>query len=138
MSREESGVAMKFPDELKYSKEHEWVRVDGNHTTVGITEHAQAELGDVVHVELPEVGAELEASNSFGTVESVKAVSDLFAPVSGKVTQVNSALEERPEVINSDPYEDGWMIIIEMSDPGELDGLLSADVYGTYVEEEDS
>ncbi len=127
---------MEFPEELKYSRKHEWVRVDGGHATVGITEHAQAELGDVVHVELPKVGAEMEASNSFGTVESVKAVSDLFAPVSGKVTQVNSALEEQPEVINSDPYEDGWMVVIEMSDLGELDGLLSAEAYGAYVKEE--
>lgn len=127
---------MEFSEELKYSRKHEWVRVDGGHATVGITEHAQAELGDVVHVELPKVGAEMEASNSFGTVESVKAVSDLFAPVSGKVTQVNSALEEQPEVINSDPYEDGWMVVIEMSDLGELDGLLSAEAYGAYVKEE--
>ncbi len=129
-------MAMEFSEELKYSRKHEWVRVDGGHATVGITEHAQAELGDVVHVELPKVGAEMEASNSFGTVESVKAVSDLFAPVSGKVTQVNSALEEQPEVINSDPYEDGWMVVIEMSDLGELDGLLSAEAYGAYVKEE--
>ena len=127
---------MEFPEELKYTKEHEWVRVDGNQAVVGITEHAQAELGDIVYVELPEVGSEVEANSPFGTVESVKAVSDLFAPVSGKVLQVNTALEERPEAINSDPYDDGWMIVIEMSDPSELDDLLSAEDYATHIEEE--
>jgi glycine cleavage system H protein len=127
---------MEFPGDLKYTKEHEWVRVEGNHATVGITEYAQGELGDIVYVELPEVGSEVEANSPFGSVESVKAVSDLFAPLSGKVIQVNPILEERPEVINSDPYEDGWMIAIEMSDPGELDDLLSAEDYATHIEEE--
>lgn len=127
---------MEFPEDLKYTKEHEWVRIEGTHATVGITEYAQGELGDIVYVELPEVGSEVEANSPFGTVESVKAVSDLFAPVSGKVLQVNPILEERPEVINADPYEDGWMIVVEMSDPGELDDLLSAEDYATHIEEE--
>jgi glycine cleavage system H protein len=127
---------MEFPKHLKYSREHEWVKVEGNIAQVGITDYAQSELGDVVYVELPEVGTDVEANNTFGVVESVKAVSDLFAPVTGSVTEVNPQLEEEPELVNSDPYEDGWMIKIEMNDPSELNDLLDADEYKTFVEEE--
>ncbi|MBI3025334.1 MAG: glycine cleavage system protein GcvH [Candidatus Tectomicrobia bacterium] len=127
---------MEFPKQLKYSREHEWVKVEGNIAQVGITDYAQSELGDVVYVELPEVGADVEANNTFGVVESVKAVSDLFAPVTGSITEVNPQLEEEPELVNSDPYEDGWMIKIEMNDPSELNDLLDADEYKTFVEEE--
>ncbi len=127
---------MEFPKELKYAKEHTWVRVNGSQATVGISDHAQSELGDIMFVDLPEVGAEVKAHASFGNVESVKTVSELFAPVSGKVSKVNSDLGEGPEVVNAKPYEDGWMVEIEMSDPSELDGLLSAEAYSAYTNEE--
>jgi glycine cleavage system H protein len=127
---------MEFPKHLKYSREHEWVKVEGNVAQVGITDYAQSELGDVVYVELPEVGTDVEANNTFGVVESVKAVSDLFAPVTGSIAEVNPQLEEEPELVNSDPYEDGWMIKITMSDASELNDLLDADEYKTFVEEE--
>ena len=129
---------MEFPGDLLYTKEHEWALVQGNNLRVGITDYAQSQLGDVVYVELPDVGADVEAGNTFGVVESVKAVSDLFSPVSGKVKEVNHALEESPEVINSDPYENGWMLLIEMSDESELDELLSAEDYQNFVQEESS
>ncbi len=121
---------------LKYSREHEWVRVEGNIAVIGITDFAQSELGDVVYVELPEVGTEVEANNTFGVVESVKAVSDLFAPVSGVVIEANTTLEDQPELVNSEPYEDGWMIRVEMKDESELNDLLEADSYRAYTEEE--
>ena len=121
---------------LKYSREHEWVRVEGNIAVIGITDFAQSELGDVVYVELPEVGTEVEANNTFGVVESVKAVSDLFAPVSGVVIEANITLEDQPELVNSEPYEDGWMIRVEMKDESELNDLLEADSYRAYTEEE--
>ena len=127
---------MELPSGLKYSREHEWVRVEENTALIGITDFAQAELGDVVYVELPEVGMEVEANNTFGVVESVKAVSDLFAPVSGVVTEANTTLEDEPELVNSDPYEDGWMIRVEMKDESELNDLLEADSYRAYTEEE--
>ena len=127
---------MELPSGLKYSREHEWVRVEGNIVVIGITDFAQAELGDVVYVELPEVGTEVEANNTFGVVESVKAVSDLFAPVSGVVTEANITLEDQPELVNSEPYEDGWMIRVEMKDESELNDLLEADSYRAYTEEE--
>ena len=127
---------MELPSGLKYSREHEWVRVEENTALIGITDFAQAELGDVVYVELPEVGTEVEANNTFGVVESVKAVSDLFAPVSGVVTEANTTLEDEPELVNSDPYEDGWMIRVEMKDESELNDLLEADSYRAYTEEE--
>ena len=127
---------MKVPANLKFSREHEWVRMEGNAALVGITDYAQSELGDVVYVELPEVGAAVEANSTFGVVESVKAVSDLYAPVSGSVTEVNEQLEEEPELVNSDPYEEGWMIKIEMSDTSELDGLIDAEEYRNLTEEE--
>ncbi len=127
---------MEFPGELQYTKEHEWVLVEGNRARVGITDYAQSQLGDVVFVDLPEVGAEVESGGTFGVVESVKAVSDLFIPVSGKVKEVNETLGEQPETVNSDPYVNGWMIVIEMSDNSELEELLSADDYQTFVKEE--
>ena len=127
---------MELPSGLKYSREHEWVRVEGNIVVIGITDFAQSELGDVVYVELPEVGTEVEANNTFGVVESVKAVSDLFAPVSGVVIEANITLEDQPELVNSEPYEDGWMIRVEMKDESELNDLLEADSYRAYTEEE--
>ncbi|MFQ5895148.1 MAG: glycine cleavage system protein GcvH [Nitrospinota bacterium] len=127
---------MEFPDELKYTKEHEWVRVEGDRAVVGITEYAQGELGDIVYVELPEVDSEVERNGTFGVVESVKAVSDLYVPVSGRVVEVNESLQEEPELVNSDPYEDGWMIVIEMGDPSELGELMSAEDYQAYIEQE--
>ncbi|MCY4381908.1 MAG: glycine cleavage system protein GcvH [Nitrospinae bacterium] len=127
---------MELPSGLKYSREHEWVRVEGNIAVIGITDFAQSELGDVVYVELPEVGTEVEANNTFGVVESVKAVSDLFAPVSGVVVEANTTLEDQPELVNSEPYEDGWMIRVEMKDDSELSDLLEADSYRAYTEEE--
>jgi glycine cleavage system H protein len=127
---------MEFPEALRYTKEHEWARIEGNRVVVGITDYAQEELGDVVFVELPGVGTAVEAMGTFGVVESVKAVSDLYAPVSGTVVQINTALEERPELLNASPYGDGWMIVIEISNPEELQGLLSAADYQRYVEQE--
>ncbi|WP_029420292.1 glycine cleavage system protein GcvH [Alicyclobacillus macrosporangiidus] len=122
-----------IPADLKYSKEHEWVRVEGNRAYVGITDFAQDELGDIVFVELPEVGAQVTANETFGTVESVKTVSDLFAPVSGKVVEVNGALADNPEKVNESPYGDGWMIVIEMSNPEELNQLLDAAGYQAHI-----
>lgn len=123
------------PQELKYSKEHEWVRVDGSKAYIGISDFAQDELGDIVFVELPEAGSTLSVNSTFGTVESVKTVSDLFAPISGKVVEVNGKLEDSPELVNSDPYGDGWMILVEMSEPSELDDLLDAAAYSAHVAE---
>ncbi|MBE3595725.1 MAG: glycine cleavage system protein GcvH [Hydrogenibacillus sp.] len=126
---------MEFPAGLKYSKEHEWVRVDGTKAYIGITDFAQDELGDIVYVELPEVGAELVAGESFGSVESVKTVSELYAPVSGKVVEVNGRLADEPELVNRAPYADGWMIVVEMRDPAELEALLDAEGYRAHVAE---
>ena len=120
---------MAYPDDLSYSKEHEWVRQDGTRATIGITSFAADELGDIVFVELPEVGATLSQFGTFGVVESVKAVSDLFAPVSGEIVEVNEALRDSPELLNSDPFGEGWIAIVEMSDRSELDTLLDADGY---------
>jgi len=128
-------MGMEFPAELKYSTEHEWVRVEGNHARVGITDYAQSELGDVVYVDLPEVGTEVQKGSVFGSVESVKAVSDLYAPVSGRVVEVNESLKDAPERINSSPYGDGWMIVVEMRDPSEIAELLDADAYRAHVGE---
>lgn len=126
---------MNVPADLKYSEEHEWVRVDGNRATVGITDFAQSELGDIVFVELPKVGDSVEFGEPFGSVESVKTVSELYAPVSGKVVEVNRTLEDAPEKVNQSPYGDGWMIVVEMSDPSELEKLWDADKYKeTYGE----
>lgn len=129
---------MAVPSDLKYTKDHEWVRVQGKTAVVGITDHAQQQLGDVVYVELPKVGDKLEATAPFGTVESVKAVSEMFAPVSGKVVKVNEELTDEPELMNTDPYTDGWAIELELSDTKQLDGLLSASEYEKYLQQEAS
>ena len=126
---------MDFPPDLQYTKEHEWARIEGTRIVVGITDFAQEELGDVVFVELPPVHTTVEANGTFGVVESVKAVSDLYAPVSGTVIAVNHALEDRPELVNEAPYGDGWMIAIEASRPEEFDHLLSAEAYQRYLEQ---
>ena len=120
---------MSYPDDLAYSREHEWVRVDGGRATIGITSFAADELGDIVFVELPEIGAALSQFTSFGVVESVKAVSDLYAPVSGEVVEVNDALRESPELLNADPFGEGWIARVELANRGELDTLLDADAY---------
>lgn len=126
---------MDFPDNLKYSKEHEWVMmIEDDVALIGITEYAQSELGDVVYVELPEVGEKITKDDPFGSVESVKAVSDLFAPVSGTVIEVNDSLSDNPELVNEDFYGDGWMIKVQISDKEELKDLLAPDEYGEYVE----
>jgi len=127
---------MEFPKELRYSREHEWVAVEENVATIGITDYAQDQLGDLVYVELPEVGAQVTKDEAFGVVESVKAVSDIYAPVSGTVTEVNVGLPDSPETINEDPYGDAWMIRVEMSDPAELEDLMKAAEYQKFVEEE--
>ena len=121
------------PDELKYTKEHEWVRVDGENATIGITDHAQDELGDVVFVELPAIGDKIDMDEPFGNVESVKAVSELFMPLTGVVLKVNTALEEVPELVNDDPYGKGWMVRIRIEDPSEMDALLSSEEYDDYM-----
>jgi len=126
---------MAYPKDYKYTKEHEWIQVNGNTGLVGITEHAQEALGDIVFVELPKVGTQLEAGKSFGSVESVKAVSELYAPASGKVIAVNEALNQSPENVNKDAHG-AWMIKIELSNPSETAGLLSADDYTKFVAEE--
>lgn len=126
----------KSPAELKYAATHEWARVEGDIVTVGITNHAQDALGDLVYIELPEVGDSLKAADEAGVVESVKAASDIYAPVTGEVVEVNSALVDSPEIVNSDPYHDGWMYKIRMTDPAELDDLLSAEDYDAQVEAE--
>lgn len=124
------------PEELHYSKDHEWIRVEGDVGTIGITDHAQAALGDVVYVELPKVGESFTAHEAFGSVESVKAVSEIFTPVSGEVTEVNEALQDEPEKVNNDPYNEGWMARIRMSNPGEVDALLSAAEYEDFTKAE--
>jgi len=127
---------MNFPEDLKYTRDHEWARVKGNRVTVGITDFAQDQLGDVVYVELPDVGDMVKKGEAFGVVESTKAVSDLFAPVSGKVIEVNDPLTDAPETVNDDPYEEGWMIVVEAANPSELSDLLDAAAYEKFVEEE--
>lgn len=124
-----------YPDSYRYTEEHEWISVDGDVGTVGITYHAQDELGDVVFVELPAVGSRFPAGAAFGTIESVKAVSDLYAPVSGEITEVNDDLVDHPEVVNEDPHGAAWMVKIKLEDPGEVDGLLSADGYQSHIQE---
>jgi glycine cleavage system H protein len=127
---------MAYPNDYKYTKEHEWVKADGSVATIGITDHAQESLGDIVFVELPKVGAELEAGKSFGTVESVKAVSDIFAPVSGTVTEVNSELVNAPEKINSDAHS-AWIVKIQLKSPAEVGGLMTAADYEQFLKEEE-
>ena len=120
---------MSYPDDLRYSKEHEWVRADGDRATIGITSFAADELGDIVFVELPEVGTSLSQFGTFGVVESVKAVSDLYATISGEVLEVNDALREAPELLNSDPFGEGWIARIALADSSEVDSLLDAEAY---------
>lgn len=127
---------MEFPEELKYTEEHEWVMVEDDLAIIGITDFAQDSLGDVVFVELPEKEAEVEAGKAFGVVESVKAVSDIYAPVTGVVEEVNEELTDTPEIINTSPYEDGWMIKIRMSDTSELADLMDAEAYQAHIAEE--
>lgn len=122
------------PEGLRYTKEHEWVRVEGDLAVVGITDYAQRELGDVVFVELPQVGTQVRQMQPFGVVESVKAVSDLYAPVSGEVRERNDRLESEPELVNRDPYGEGWMIKVAMRDPSELDRLMTAQQYQEYLD----
>ena len=124
---------MNIPAELKYTKDHEWAKIEGDVVTIGITDYAQGELGDVVFVELPAAGDTVEKGNSFGTIEAVKAVADLFSPISGEVVEVNNLLEDAPETVNKDPYGDGWMVKIKLSDTTELDELLDAGAYEDLV-----
>lgn len=121
------------PTDLRYTNDHEWVRADGAEATIGITAYAASQLGDIVFVELPDVGRVLEQSAPFGVVESVKAVSDLFAPVGGEVVQANAALGQSPELVNADPYDAGWMIRVRLTDPGQLDDLLDAVAYDALI-----
>jgi len=122
-----------IPENLRYSKDHEWVSVDGETATIGITDYAQHQLGDVVYVELPKAGETFTEHEAFGSVESVKAVSEIFTPISGEVTEVNDGLNDTPEVVNADPYEGGWMVRLKMSNAGEVDALLSAAEYEEYL-----
>jgi glycine cleavage system H protein len=124
---------MAYPTAFRYTKEHEWVQIEGKRARVGITDHAQAELGDVVFVELPSMGTVVKKGGHLGTVESVKAVSDLFAPVSGKVVAVNSDLETSPETVNQSPHADGWIAVLEISDPSEANDLLDAVAYEAFI-----
>jgi glycine cleavage system H protein len=124
---------MEFPTDLKYTKEHEWVRIEGNVGVVGITDYAQGELGDVVFVELPAKGRTVKAGDTFGTIEAVKAVSDLYAPVSGEVLEVNAALAANSELVNKEPYGGGWMLKIKIAEAGELSGLLDAAAYRALI-----
>jgi glycine cleavage system H protein len=124
---------MSIPKNLKYAKTHEWVRVEGNVAVVGITDHAQQELTDIVYVELPSVGAQVEATKESAVVESVKAASDIYAPVSGEIVAVNEELSSAPELVNEDPYGKGWLFKVKMSDPAELDELLSPDDYSHHI-----
>jgi len=125
---------MKLPENLKYTKDHEWIKIDGDIATIGITDFAQSELGDIVYVEVETLDEELDKEEVFGTVEAVKTVSDLFMPVSGKVEEFNESLEDEPELVNDNPYEDGWIIKIKMSNPDEASELLSSSDYKAHIE----
>ncbi len=124
------------PKDLLYTKEHEWARVEGDIVTVGITDYAQSQLSDIVYVELPEVGSQVKAMEPFGTVEAVKAVSDLYSPVTGEVVEVNERLQDEPDLVNKDPYGEGWMIKVKIADPDELKTLLSPEDYEKLIQEE--
>ncbi|MBA4259642.1 MAG: glycine cleavage system protein H [Chitinophaga sp.] len=124
---------MNFPAELRYTKDHEWISIEGNVATIGITDFAQHELGDIVYVDINTVGKELAAEEVFGTVEAVKTVSDLFLPLAGTVTEVNALLEKQPELVNTDPYGDGWMIKMTVADPSSFEGLMTKDAYEALV-----
>lgn len=126
---------MNIPEELLYTKEHEWTRIDDKVATIGITDYAQGELGDIVYVELPEVGTQVNQGDSFGTIEAVKAVSDLYAPLTGEVVEVNESLSDEPEKINQDPYSEGWMIKIKLSDESEKEELLDSAQYEDLIQE---
>jgi glycine cleavage system H protein len=126
---------MEFPEELRYSAEHEWVRVDGTRAIVGITDYAQDALGDVVYVQLPDVGLAVIANASIAEIESTKSVSEVYSPVTGTVVEVNSALDDAPEQLNSDPYGGGWIFVVELAEPGEVDALMDAAAYKALVEE---
>jgi glycine cleavage system H protein len=134
--REEEKKMSNIPEELSYTKDHEWVRIKGEQATIGITDHAQHQLGDVVYVELPKVGDKFESSEPFGSVESVKAVSEIYMPVGGAVIEVNEALNDAPEKVNEDPYGMGWMIVIKMDEPAKADSLLSSIEYEDYIKSE--
>ncbi|HAH86564.1 MAG TPA: glycine cleavage system protein GcvH [Armatimonadetes bacterium] len=123
------------PSKLKYSDTHEWAKIDDDTAVVGITDHAQSELGDIVYLELPEVGSTVEKGDVFGTLESVKTVSDLISPVSGEITEANSELSDTPEVINNEPYEGGWLVKIKLSNPAEVNTLMDADAYEQFIQE---
>ncbi|SRR5579871_1687741 len=128
-------ASLNHPANLKYSKSDEWVRVEGDEATIGITDYAQDQLGDIVYIELPwNVGQSVSSDSKFGDIESVKATSELISPVSGEVTKVNDALRDTPELVNDAPYEGGWMLVVKLSDPSELDKLMSADEYKAYLE----
>jgi len=122
-----------YPDNFRYTKEHEWVHAQGDAASVGITDHAQSELGDIVYVDLPKIGSKVEAGKSLGSVESVKAVSDIYSPVSGEVTGINETLATAPEKLNTDPHGEAWLVKIKLSAPAELDGLMTAADYQTYI-----
>src|SRR5699024_6848247 len=134
-NREKRRCKMNLPNDLLYSKEHEWIEVNNNNVTIGITEFAQSELGDIVFVELPEVGDTMTFNESFGSVESVKTVSELYAPVNGTITAVNEELEDNPEFVNESPYEKAWMITVDISDKTDLDTLLSPEEYQKQISE---
>jgi glycine cleavage system H protein len=127
---------MEFPEDVRYTEQHEWVRIEGSRARVGISDYAQDALGDVVYVDIPEIGSEVKAGEPFGEVESTKSVSDVYAPLSGTVIERNAALVEAPEVVNEDPYGEGWMIVIELSDASEAGGLLDASAYRSFTEKE--
>jgi glycine cleavage system H protein len=125
---------VEFPDDLRYTKDHEWVRLDGTHARIGITDFAQDALGDVVYVDLPAVGTQVQADQPLGEVESTKSVSDVYTPVSGSVVERNLLVEDRPELVNEQPYGDGWLILVEAADPGAVDGLMDAAAYRAFTE----
>lgn len=127
-----------YPEDFRYSRDHEWVEVEGQNARVGVTEFAQEQLGDVVFIELPKVGDTFKQNDVFGTIESVKAVSELYCPVSGEVIAVNESLDNEPELVNEDAHGEGWMVIIKMSDPSDLDALLTAEEYEEHIEEEEA
>ncbi len=124
---------MNFPNELKYTEDHEWVRVNGNVIEVGVTDHAQGELGDIVYIDIPDAEAEVAKGDTFGTIEAVKTVADLLAPVSGKIVEVNSSLNDAPDTVNQDPYGAGWIVKIEMSNPSELESLMDVSAYKAFI-----
>ena len=125
---------MNIPNDIKYTKEHEWVSLDGETATIGITDNAQSQLGDIVFVEFPDINSEINQNETFGVIEAVKTVADLFAPVSGEIIETNSSLEDSPNFINSDPYGSGWIIKVKIKDSNEYNGLMSSDVYEEHIQ----